>query len=408
MAAIAVETDVDLGGRLAALHAAVDAVAQVDPALVHPDELGGVLRQVKGARDRLDAVHTRLLAVFAQRQAQRGEGMGATTSWLREELRLSPPQAERDVETARQVAQLPAVQDAFAAGEIGAEHAQVLARELADPATPHDAEQELVDLARVADPEVVARAARTLRIQADPAAADDVDRRAFEGRWLQVRPDPDGTVTVKGRLDQLGGETLLVAMDALCRPEAGEVPVQQRRTREQRLADALVDLAGRCLQRGLTPATGGTRPQVTLVLPAQAVVADPGAPAPELAWTGAVAPSLARLVSCDADVIRLVMDASGRPLDLGRSVRTVPGWLRAALDARDRGCRRCGAPPAWCQAHHLIHWADGGPTSEANLVLLCRACHRTIHTGGWTVRLHPDTTVTFTRPDRHTITRAPP
>ncbi|HEX2027189.1 MAG TPA: hypothetical protein VHF25_04240 [Nitriliruptorales bacterium] len=48
------------------------------------------------------------------------------------------------------------------------------------------------------------------------------------------------------------------------------------------------------------------------------------------------------------------------------------------------------------------------PTTEPNLLLLCRPCHRTIHTGQWTAHLHPDNTVTFTRPERHTIIRAPP
>jgi len=43
-----------------------------------------------------------------------------------------------------------------------------------------------------------------------------------------------------------------------------------------------------------------------------------------------------------------------------------------------------------------VHWADGGPTDLANLVLLCTAHHDLVHHGGWTVRftrgrasLHP-------------------
>jgi hypothetical protein len=45
--------------------------------------------------------------------------------------------------------------------------------------------------------------------------------------------------------------------------------------------------------------------------------------------------------------------------------------------------------PVACDAHHVVHWADGGGTDLANLVLLCRAHHRVIHTTGWEVRISP-------------------
>ena len=52
---------------------------------------------------------------------------------------------------------------------------------------------------------------------------------------------------------------------------------------------------------------------------------------------------------------------------------------------RDQGCAfpSCGRPAAWCQAHHVIFWADGGTTDLANLMLLCRFHHRHIHKGQW-------------------------
>ena len=39
-----------------------------------------------------------------------------------------------------------------------------------------------------------------------------------------------------------------------------------------------------------------------------------------------------------------------------------------------------------CHAHHLVHWADGGDTSLANLILLCGHHHRLIHAGPWQIR----------------------
>ncbi|MGA9749025.1 MAG: HNH endonuclease signature motif containing protein, partial [Nocardioides sp.] len=55
-----------------------------------------------------------------------------------------------------------------------------------------------------------------------------------------------------------------------------------------------------------------------------------------------------------------------------------------------------------CDAHHLTHWADDGPTSLDNLVLLCRAHHTLIHATPWQVRLNPlDRRPEFRRPPRH-------
>ena len=45
--------------------------------------------------------------------------------------------------------------------------------------------------------------------------------------------------------------------------------------------------------------------------------------------------------------------------------------------ARSAACvaRGCHRPPSQCQAHHVIHWANGGPTNLDNLVLLCHSHH---------------------------------
>jgi hypothetical protein len=62
-------------------------------------------------------------------------------------------------------------------------------------------------------------------------------------------------------------------------------------------------------------------------------------------------------------------------LEVGRATRVVHPAQRAALAVRDQGCvfPGCERPLGWCDAHHLWHWVDGGPTDLANLALLCRA-----------------------------------
>ena len=46
--------------------------------------------------------------------------------------------------------------------------------------------------------------------------------------------------------------------------------------------------------------------------------------------------------------------------------------------ARDHHCvfPGCDRPAPWCDGHHLVHWADGGPTKLDNLGLVCGTHHR--------------------------------
>ncbi|MGZ0152174.1 DUF222 domain-containing protein [Kribbella sp. WER1] len=90
-----------------------------------------------------------------------------------------------------------------------------------------------------------------------------------------------------------------------------------------------------------------------------------------------------RRLACDAGIIPLVLGSNSEPLDVGRRERLVTRAIRHALNARDRGCVVCAAPPVMCDAHHLISWLDGGATALTNLALLCRRHHVDLHAGRW-------------------------
>jgi hypothetical protein len=91
----------------------------------------------------------------------------------------------------------------------------------------------------------------------------------------------------------------------------------------------------------------------------------------------------ARRIACDAGVSRVLTQGESEILDVGRSTRVVPAAMRRALALRDKGCTHpeCTRPHHWCDAHHVVHWADGGETALKNLVLLCRRHHRLVHEG---------------------------
>jgi hypothetical protein len=110
-------------------------------------------------------------------------------------------------------------------------------------------------------------------------------------------------------------------------------------------------------------------------------------------------------------VLPAPLGAPAALLDLGRTTRVVPPALRRALALRDGGCAAegCGRPAPWCDAHHLVHWARGGPTCLAGLVLVCRVHHLAAHEGGWQFVRDPATgRVTLHPPERQDHGHDPP
>ena len=95
---------------------------------------------------------------------------------------------------------------------------------------------------------------------------------------------------------------------------------------------------------------------------------------------------------CEASVAIALLDDNGVPLNVGREKRLFTPAIRKALVLRDRGCAfpGCGAPPSWCDGHHVDHWEHGGETCLDNGVLLCRRHHMLIHQSGWKVFIGHD------------------
>ncbi|GAB3645889.1 HNH endonuclease signature motif containing protein [Glycomyces tarimensis] len=98
----------------------------------------------------------------------------------------------------------------------------------------------------------------------------------------------------------------------------------------------------------------------------------------------------ARLLACEGLVIPNVFNyRTGEAIELGRALRLPNSALRRKLELEQPGgCawNGCLAPVQWTEAHHIRHWANGGPTVAENLILLCRFHHGRIHTPGWTIQ----------------------
>lgn len=135
----------------------------------------------------------------------------------------------------------------------------------------------------------------------------------------------------------------------------------------------------------------------------------------ETADGAALTVAVVRRLACDAGVIPTVMGGDSQVLDQGRRTRTVSTAQRRALTARDGGCvfPGCDRPDSWCDAHHVIHWLNLGPTDLWNLVLLCSAHHRAVHEGGWRLthggkRTQATSRLVFTDPAGRKLQPEPP
>jgi hypothetical protein len=157
-------------------------------------------------------------------------------------------------------------------------------------------------------------------------------------------------------------------------------------------------MAETLLSSGPGERSGGDSYQVIVHVDAEALAgADGGG---QLDDGSPLHPETARRLACDASVVR-ILERDGRPLSVGRRSRSVPPALRRALQSRDHCCRFPGCTQRrFLHAHHIEHWAHGGPTELANLVQLCRFHHRLVHEGGYTLeRTGRCGELCFRRPD---------
>jgi hypothetical protein len=114
-----------------------------------------------------------------------------------------------------------------------------------------------------------------------------------------------------------------------------------------------------------------------------------------------------RRLAAREHVIPMVLGADSVPLDLGRAQRyaTDAQWL--ALLARDGGCVLCDAPLGPLDAHHAPAWNEGGRSDLAGMCLLCRRCHRRVHTEHITVRIQCSTVIATRADGTRLPTRTP-
>ena len=178
----------------------------------------------------------------------------------------------------------------------------------------------------------------------------------------------------------------------------GPLGVPTTHGRDQVASAADLD-AGQAL---IEPTGGLHRAEATCGCDRTAPVSDPEAGQAVIEQAGGlhVGARAARRVACDAGLVVVHHGADGGVLDVGRRTRTIPTALRRALESRDRNqCQFPGCTSRHCDAHHVVHWADGGETRLSNLVSACRFHHRALHEEGFQVVADGAGQFQFLRPD---------
>lgn len=251
-----------------------------------------------------------------------------------------------------------------------------------------------------------------LRIQAqtwaaylDPDGAEPREERALRLRGVTLGRERDGVVPISGTLlVEVAKQFELICHAAnsprvdqdgsvMFRPseDTGDVdPLDFRadvRTSAQKRHDAFATALSVAASSRLLPTIGGAAPTLVVSVRQEDLAEGRG-------WAHidgeAVSLRAATHAGCAGTIQRVLAGPNGRILKLGTEERVFNRHQRRAIALRDGGCviPGCGVPAAWCEVHHVVEHARGGPTHTDNGVLLCWYHHRHLDNPGWQIRVN--------------------
>ena len=383
----------------AAVAAAVEDAAGSSPVFLTSEGKREVLLDLSRQIARLEGMRLAVLAAageVAEQDAARDPG-----SWLAVEARLGRPEGRRLQRLAEALdGRYGVLARALLDGAVSRPQAEVITAaldelpETVEPDLRARAETHLVEQAAAFGPrELRVLGGRVLDVIA-PEVAEEHERRALEAderrarRGMRVtrRELGDGLVRIISDLPAMHADLLLTHLHAFASPRrehhaAGEGG--ERKPYPRRLAAAFCSLLER-LPTGVVPDQGGTAATLVVTIDQDKLAHDLGVA--RLSTGGAISVGEARRLACSVGILPMVLGGQSRPLDVGRTKRFHTPAMRKALAVRDRECRAsgCDIPAAWCEAHHVIPWAESrGPTSVDDGLLLCSFHHHRAHDRGY-------------------------
>jgi hypothetical protein len=191
---------------------------------------------------------------------------------------------------------------------------------------------------------------------------------------LSCGQDIGGGITeYRLRLNPEARAVVEAAVNVLSKPVVVD-GIRDPRTVDQRRGDALVQVCRRGVATPPTATPSGVKATMLVTINLDDLRDDlkhrtrPGVLVGGVDAGGVLGPETVRRLACDAALIPVLLDGDGQLIHLGRTRRAFTSAQIRALWLRDRHCTfpGCHAPATWCDAHHLRHWVDGGPTDLAN------------------------------------------
>ncbi|MGB0114766.1 MAG: DUF222 domain-containing protein [Ilumatobacteraceae bacterium] len=398
-------------------------------------DLDRALAEVESARRRLEAAYLAVLDRSDATKRYADDGHASVRGWASALTDTAPAETQRRLQSMRALRELPSVAGALAAGTIGVDHVRDIARVHANPRV-----RELVvdgdDLLVRHAGRGIARLGEVLQRWVQFGDPDGSERRhdvAHRDRDAMLF-ERDGVVFLHAHCGTAQGASLLEIFARQCdaeflsdweaaKAEHGDDahPGVLERTDGQRRMDALARLLERAV--AAPPGSRPPEPVVDYVItkaeleaalvemqtgttPAAATIDDIDAKRCETSTGLATSVRDVVVAALVGTIRRVVIDESGRVIDLGRRRRFTGASRDAVLLGDGRRCMwpGCGRDTHRNQIDHTHEHARGGLTRPNNGGPACGR-HNRIKTHGFTVHRDADGVWHVHRPDGTEITR---
>ncbi len=388
------------------------------------------LREVEVLRRRVDAAATALVGAIDQRGLHVDDGHASASVMAKHHAKVSGGEAAAREKTSRACRDLPKLADAWTNGEIGTDQMHLLGRVHANPrvAPAMEAHQDefLADANTLSAHQFETKTRQWERLidEDGPEPANEPNHTNRNAKLVQNPWDSSWDLT--GFYASLQGAEMREILDhyidaefqadwteAKARLGDQVTNADLERTPSQRRADAL----HRLFQDAACSPDGAVPPGFTHNIHWSAAAYEEMLdsidadrpprfdPNTYMCRTGDghnIDPTEAVTNSLDglaAHIRRMIVDASGVVIDLGRA-RRFTGSARTAATGVHTCCiwPGCTVPASACEIDHLHDHSRGGTTSPSNGAPLCGK-HNRWKQKGYSIRRLPDGTWHTTRPD---------
>ncbi|HWU22998.1 MAG TPA: DUF222 domain-containing protein [Nocardioides sp.] len=369
-------------GCVSTLEAALRDVGDMPADYLRTRDKADLLTGLGRVKAQLAELELRVLAASADVADEHGSRDAGC--WLAHTTRITPAAGRAQLLLAESLERHPLTATALRSGSVNEAQARVIIRavdklsDTVDETVRLQAEQHLIELAAIYDPkDLQVLGTKILEVVAPDIAEAELgkqlereERAARDEVAIRVRKRSNGITRWICDLPDSVSERALTYLEAEDSPRVTNTRARNRGEAFCRLLETL--------DPKRLPDHGGDATTVMVTIPLDTLVSELGS---ALLGSTVISASEARRLACTAKIVPVVLGGKSEILDLGRARRLYTPAQRKAMRLRDKRCRAegCSIPAAWCEAHHLKPWSQGGKTDLAGGALLCSHHHHRAH-----------------------------